>query len=75
MRGRAQSAAGMRNIGAGMNVGDLNRSAKNQQQDTAKSHGKPRAVKHTICSRRSTHLYKYNVLTAIPDAGTSSCRN
>jgi hypothetical protein len=69
----AKSTASVRNVSARMNVGNLNRSAKNQQQDTAKCQGKPRAVKHAICSKRRTHLYEYNVLTNILDVGTSGC--
>jgi hypothetical protein len=57
VRGRTKSASGVRYVGSGMNVRDLNRRAENQQQGTAKSKGELPRVPHVIFSLLIVHHF------------------
>ena len=61
MRGYTKSAPGVRHVCSGMNVGNLNRRAENQQQSAAKSKGEPPRVSRVISGLLIVHHSNYNV--------------
>ncbi len=57
----AESAPGVRDVCRRMNMRDLNRRAKNQQQSAAKSKGEPPRVSRVVFGLLIVHHSNYNV--------------
>ncbi len=61
MSGGAKCAPGVRYVCPSMNVRDLNRRAKNQQQSTAKSKDDPPGASRALLCLHIVHYSNYNV--------------